>query len=127
MTTDTKAVARWNSWGGEIDIQESDAGQFVLFTDHERVVGELKEHIRLSAISALELDAQNRKELAASRAEVEKLKKDAERWSWIMEGHYGNEPARANRVIGSCWSRKAMEDAIDNDISTQAAMEKRNV
>lgn len=41
MTTDTNAVARWNSWGGEIDIQESDTGQFVLFTDHERVVGEL--------------------------------------------------------------------------------------
>lgn len=83
----TKAVDRWEC--GEYDgahVRHPE-GPFVRFTDHEatiselrsnhdRVVGELKDHIRLSAISALELDAQNRKELAASRAEVEGLRAD---------------------------------------------------
>lgn len=88
MTTDTKAVARWDSWGGEKDIQESDTGQFVLFTDHERVVGELRDELEtLNEAQAVcdgtipgallhwhqrALAAESA--LAASRAEVEGLR-----------------------------------------------------
>lgn len=141
MTIDTKAVARFNFdayHGCEFEAYD---GYFVQFTDHERVVKELRAELEAlneahavgdGTVSGSLLHWHQRalaaeSALAASRADVEGLKKDAERWNWIMQGHYGNEPARANRVIGACWSRKAMEDAIDNDIATQAAMEKGNV
>lgn len=76
MTTDTKAVERWDSWGGEKDIQESDTGQFVLFADHERVVGDLQKEIKgweEVANNYVELVRKLHAEIAASRAEVEGL------------------------------------------------------
>lgn len=73
MTTDTKVVARFDRRGRFGFMDEALHGEYMRFTDHERVVGELREHIRLSAIAALELDAQNRKDLAASRAEAKGL------------------------------------------------------
>lgn len=39
MTTDTKAVTRWD-WDDLSMITDAE-GDFVLFTDHERVVGDL--------------------------------------------------------------------------------------
>lgn len=114
MNTDTNAVTRWD-WDYEETFAKWD-GDYVLFTDHERVVGELKDHIRLSAISALELDAQNRKELAASRAEVEGLKKDAERYRWLKVGG-----APAVSYLEMCPSSDSWDKAID------AAMENGNV
>lgn len=83
MGTDNKAVARFDLWGFDGFMEPQEQGEYILFTDHERVVGELKEYIRQGAVAALELDAQNRKELTASRAEVERLRKDAERLNFI--------------------------------------------
>lgn len=48
MTTDTKAVARWDieSQDGRDCLHLSrEDGDYVLFTDHERVVGELRAEI----------------------------------------------------------------------------------
>lgn len=76
MTTDTKAVARWDAGPG---VNPRANGKYILFTDHERVVGELK---RL----AYNVDTENeflRSSLAASRAEVEGLRKDSERHRWL--------------------------------------------
>lgn len=116
MTTDTKNVARWNlGFKGLSDraaMLEHHKGHYILFTDHERVVGELKDHIRLSAISALELDAQNRKELAASRAEVEGLRK--------LLGETAQCLADVSNDVGG-W---AVEEVIES--SMNAAMEKGN-
>ena len=60
MTTDTKAVARYDSVDG---CEVATDGDYVLFTDHERVVGELEGRIGYL-----------RTALAASRAEVGGLK-----------------------------------------------------
>lgn len=47
MTTDTKAVARYRAVlsHGLIEVEANPAGSFVLLTDHERVVGELRAEI----------------------------------------------------------------------------------
>jgi len=90
MTTDTKAVARWAVLGPRATMGPSESGEVVLFTDHERVVGEL-----YNQLSTIQRHAQERADedgneietlrtaLAASRAEVEGLKKDAERYRWL--------------------------------------------
>lgn len=78
MNTDTKVVARWDVlWG--TPTRSGNSGDYVLFTDHERVEGELE---RL----AYNVETENeflRHALAASRTEVEGLKKDAERYRWL--------------------------------------------
>lgn len=64
MTTDTKAVARWDckissAYGGfYIEKVNDDHGPYVLFADHERVLGEL-------------------------RAQIEALLRDAKRYAWL--------------------------------------------
>lgn len=77
MTTDTKAVARWecrvatNASGRPyVDDMEFENGRYVLFTDHERVVAELDRLVR-------NVDTENEflsHALAESRAEVEKVR-----------------------------------------------------
>lgn len=81
MTTDTKAVTRWDAGPG---VNPRANGKYVLFTDHERVVGELEEravnmknwarHDR-EMIEVLETELETlRTALAASRAEVERIR-----------------------------------------------------
>lgn len=95
MATDTKAVARWdigiNGLSNTAEILWHYQGRYILFTDHERVVGELKNRIDVYDISQVcdkeEIAKQAilirnkeftietlRTALAASRAEVEGLK-----------------------------------------------------
>lgn len=72
-------IQRWTPPGSEIDLAEN--GDFVLFTDHERVVGELENSIKGyrqgADAEAAEVDRRGkeinelRTALAASRAEVE--------------------------------------------------------
>jgi hypothetical protein len=80
MTTDTKAVARWEVLGhDELDVEEN--GRYVLFTDHERVVANLTKNHKENLDSWLARGAEIsrlRTSLAASRAEVEGLKMNAE-------------------------------------------------
>lgn len=73
MNTDTKTVARWDigtdGLSDEVKALWHYKGRYVLFTDHERVVGELDRLVR-------NVDTENeflRTTLAASRAEVEGL------------------------------------------------------
>lgn len=77
MTTDTKAVARWD-WDVEVDDYEQfDDGHYVLFTDHERVVGELRTALAIRSLPVREYTEEIdslRTALAASRAEVEGLR-----------------------------------------------------
>lgn len=56
-------------------------------------------------------------EMANRRAEIEALVKDSARWNWLMTDYFGGNVARANKVIGACFSRDAMESAIDSDIA----------
>lgn len=83
MTTDTKAVARYRAVlsHGLIEVEANPAGSFVLFTDHERVVKELRYWQVLADGYHTERDVALAA-LAASRAEVESLKRDAERWRY---------------------------------------------
>lgn len=127
MTTDTKAVARF--FWSEDEMDEDRSGDYVLFTDHERVVAELR----------AELDAMNEAQaagdgtisgsllhwhqralaaesaLAASRAEVEGLRKMLPEVRICVEYaiDYGSPSRRADR--------KELLNTID------AAMEKGNV
>lgn len=52
----------------------------------------------------------------AELAEQQGVEKDAARWRWLMDDYYGGQVARANKVIGGCFSREAMEQAIDKDL-----------
>lgn len=81
MTTDTKAVKLWDltAVGENTDAMlEVHDGDYVLFTDHERVVGELREAFELAMTN---LGARNKEvnqlndALAASRAEVKRQSK----------------------------------------------------
>lgn len=121
MTTDTKAVSRWDyTMAGSLGLDP--IGPYVEFTDHERVVGELeiaRDYWKGQAGAAISdvtdlrdtLATLNEAQavcdgtipsallhwhqralaaesaLAASRAEVEGLKKDAERYRWIRSPH----------------------------------------
>lgn len=73
MTTDTKAVARWSFDIGTRDVYQEVDGPYVLFTDHERVVRELRYWQGLANGYHTERDVALAA-LAASRAEVEGLK-----------------------------------------------------
>lgn len=59
-------------------------------------------------------------ELQALREEVVALRNDAARWNWLMNDYFGGNVARANKVVGACFSREAMESAIDADIGARA-------
>jgi len=83
MTTDTKAVARWDAGTG---VNPRVNGKYVLFTDHEQVVADLKaarEHDRKLIALADKNIANLRSALAAKSSEVEGLAKDAERWRYL--------------------------------------------
>lgn len=67
-------------------------GDYVLHSDHEADVARLS-------------------------AEVEAYRKDADRWDWIMSNYYGGDLARTQKIIGQCWTREQMEDAIDKDLA----------
>jgi hypothetical protein len=85
MTTDTKAVARWDFVGAAVRSASSvKDGDYVLFADHERVVGELVDEVRTAngtehtlrtTLGWLEDEFEKMTAaLAASRAEVEGLR-----------------------------------------------------
>lgn len=78
MTTDTKAVARWEFVGACVrSASARKDGDYVLFTDHEQVVGKLgkdRNEWKQLADSHVEVIREIRTTLAASRAEVEGLK-----------------------------------------------------
>lgn len=123
MTTDIKAVARYypNKRGG---MMHGNKGDYILFTDHERVVGELKEYIKQSAIAALELDALNRKELAKSRAEVEGLQRVKEIVAKTRRSNSAAyEQACQNddcRMQAICNARTSLLNNIDEAMKEQA-------
>lgn len=80
MTNDIKAVARWecrvatNASGRPyVDDMEFETGRYLLFTDHERVVAEL-------------------------RAEIEALAKDAGRYRWLQK----QTPYRFGKIQAAC-------------------------
>jgi len=102
MTTDTKAVARWDFDVEVDDYEQFNDGNYILFTDHERLVGEL-------------------------RAEIEALVKDAERYRWLrndaMNGSK-HDPAVLKDGPADC-CEFMFDDELDSAID--AAMEKGNV
>lgn len=72
MTTDTKAVARWDvesQDGRDCNAFKRDDGDYVLFIDHERVVGELQDGFERMALKGIEM----RNEIDTFRAELDVL------------------------------------------------------
>jgi hypothetical protein len=103
MTTDTKAVARWTFGGSEIDLESSESGDYVLFTDHERAVGELQAA------------------LAASRAEFEGLQAacSGSLYTLFLDAYYkACETSKSSDWHDAAMLAKHWEQKID------AAMEK---
>lgn len=168
MTTDTKAVARWDAVGPDMAMDESSGGAFVLFTDHERVVGELESKIvtggaisgaAIGQITKLAIERDTlRAALAASRAEadglkserdglielanrsangirkatgeynrlhaeLEELKKDAERYRWLRDS--APEEWDVTRWLDREHQEVHVQDYLDEAID--AAMENGNV
>jgi len=129
MTTDTKTVARWD-WDYE-GVYESDTGDYVALTDHERVVGELEQQVIVAEQVTVEQDREIsnlRTALAASRAEVEGLKKDTERYRWLRDkANEANKsaPMVASNPLDPDISRLIHSDELD--VAIDAAMEKGNV
>ena len=124
MNTDTKTVARWDVQ--TMDERTSSDGRWVLFTDHERVVGDLKEERMrwfLRAGEYLKRAQAAEAALAASRAEVDGLKKDAERYRWLKDNceAVADEYATAGQLYFGTYLYGNIDSAID------AAMEKGNV
>lgn len=106
MNTDNKAVARWDIDCMRAQMDSFDDGDYVLFTDHERVVGELQaarnHDFKLFAL-ADENIASLRAALAASRAEVEGLRGFASEYvSAYTSGYDGDDYLmnRANSLLG---------------------------
>lgn len=162
MTADTKAVARWEiGFGGEFntdpEMTQTDEGDYVSLTDHEREVEDLVRVIdvhreiitdftdKIDKLCA-ELDALNEAQavgdgtisgsllhwhqralaaetaVAASRAEVEGLKKDAERYRWLRDADNYPHP------VGGFWNSLGETiEPIEMDEQIDAEMENRNV
>lgn len=113
MTTDTKAVARWDWDMARLRMDTFDDGRYVRFTDHEQVVRELKEERMrwfLRAGEYLKRAQAAETALAASRAEVEGLRRTME-------------------IIAVGDSRNAMSDATEALVAYGfwTAMENGNV
>lgn len=102
MTTDTKA--------DQMDQYASSSGRvWVPLTDHERVVGEHKDQLNKFIAEAERTFEVYETDLAASRAEVEGLKKDAERW-----GH-----ARKLLTVDDIFNRQRELHAWQNLVSEE--------
>jgi hypothetical protein len=126
MTTDTKAVARWDWDLARQRMDTFDDGRYVRFTDHERVVGELREYHEGYREAATEETLRLRETLAASRAEVEGLKKDAERYRWLRDSKLSRHWSVANTcAVGRGHEFSYRGSPLDTAID--AAMEKGNV
>lgn len=113
-------IKRWD-WVNQM-VRGDDGGRFVKYADHEAEVARLR-----AEVSALKDDPSYEtacETIRKLRAEVEENRVDAERWDWIMSNYYGGDLARTQRIIGQCWTREQMEEAIDKDLSErkQAAM-----
>lgn len=122
MTTDTKAVARWAVLGPRATMGPSESGEVVLFTEHERVVGELTREAKglsQSLTETFKSEEELRTALAASRAEVEGLKKDAERYRWLKDTPWTENHEFA--LVIQCQMNAIWDETID------AAMENGNV
>lgn len=133
MNTDTKAVSRWDliAVGENTDAMlEVHDGDYVRFADHERVAGELTSErdglselatrqaagIRAATAAFNKINA----ELSASRAEVEGLKKDAERYRWLKEGH-GDDGLRVYNIHNQfSYLFDSADEAIDAAMKEQA-------
>lgn len=149
MTTDTKAVARWayeashvGNYFNDIEVRMTckPDGDYILFTDHEQVVGELcstmfamndKHFFDFNKIG--ELLKHRDRELAASRAEVEGFKKDAERYRWLRD-RSGSSLTPAEKQPAA-WIEGPGNEFVESDWLTgdradhiiDAAMENGNV
>lgn len=78
MTTDTKAVARFDLWGFDGFMEPQEHGDYVLFTDHEQVVAELRN------VAQVMLDSSSA-EIIRLRAELAVKSKDAARYVWLRD------------------------------------------
>jgi hypothetical protein len=88
--------------------QEAD-GDYVHHSDHEAEVARLRAELQNAAKAALDAVA-----LACEKErEADALRADAERWNWIMSNYYGGDLARTQKILGQCWTREQMEEAID--------------
>lgn len=107
MTTDTKAVERWEFVGASVrSASARKDGDYVLFTDHERIVE------AIGLLWAREL-VKSDDALAASRAEVERLKK--------LFGETTQCLADVSNDVGGWIVEEVVESAMN------AALEKGNV
>lgn len=137
MNTDAKAVARFNFDNYHGCEFEADDGYWVLFTDHERVVGKLRTELDAlneaqavgdGTISGSLLHWHQRAlaaetSLAESRAEVEGLKKDVERYRWLRDK--APEEWDVTRWLGNEHQEVHVQDYLDEAID--AEMENGNV
>lgn len=127
MNTDTKAVARFDLWGFDGFMEPQEQGSYVLFTDHERVVADfvkvVDSHRGIIADFIEDIDSL-RAALAASRAEVEGLKKDAERYRWLREDY---DPSIHDEGFEPLFSLGPENLDAEIDAMIDAAMEKGNV
>lgn len=134
MTTDTKAVTRWDveAKGEGLDSLyvkefETSCGPYVLFTDHERVVGELKEERMrwfLRAGEYLKRAQAAEAALAASRAEVEGLRAacSGSAYTLFLDAYYkACETSKPSDWHDAAMLAKQWEQQID------AELEKKNV
>lgn len=128
--SDTKAVARWdigiNGLSNTAEILWHYQGRYILFTDHERVVGDLTREAKglsQSLTETFKSEEELRTALATSRAEVEGLKKDAERYRWLKDNcqAVADEHSTAGQLYFGTYLYGSIDSAID------AAMEKGNV
>ncbi|CAL1778374.1 hypothetical protein BRC2024_HCTLARHO_CDS_0106 [Acinetobacter phage vB_AbaS_Silvergun] len=107
MTTDTKAVAQCNFT--PYGMVEAVDGHYVPFTDHERVVGELKTTLAIRSLPIRDYTDEIetlRTALAASRAEVEGLQKAV---GTVCEGW--TLPDDARKVLEKAlWANTVMEN-----------------
>lgn len=123
MTTDTKAVSRWecrvatNASGRPyVDDMEFENGRYVLFTDHQRVVGEL--HAEIVKIRGYEVSALQSK-MAELRAESDSLRKDAERWRHARR----ILPVMAIEHAQEQWVNWARNDEEEHNIKADKAID----
>jgi hypothetical protein len=78
--------------------------------------GQAPQHALCNMVAVRVAVAEMMESFTRLRAELAAKSKDAARWDWIMNNYYGGDLTRTQKVIGSCFSREAMEAAIDNDL-----------
>lgn len=117
MNTDTKAVERWEFVGACVRSASSRKdGDYVLFTDHEQVVGDLRaEAKRLShaLTDALECEKDYLREISELRAELAAKSEEVETLRDGLEAvyQYGSDTLRGptgETLDDRAWHRQAV-------------------